>query len=123
MVFNVLACNRDDHAKNFAFLHDGFWRLSPAFDLTMSAGPGGEHSSDINGSGNPARKDIMAIASMFHIAGAEQIVEEVREAVSQWPAMAATYGVSRPQIAETGALIDRMVSRIGAASTRKPLRK
>ena len=123
MVFNVLACNRDDHAKNFAFLHDGSWRLSPAFDLTMSAGPGGEHSSDINGSGNPARKDIMAIANMFHIVGAEQIVEEVREAVSQWPAMAATYGVSRRQIAETGALIDKMVSRIGAASTHKPLRK
>ena len=89
----------------------------------MSAGPGGEHNSDINGSGNPTRKDIMAIAGMFHIVGAEQIVEEVREAVLQWPAMAATYGVSRRQVAETGALIDQMVCRIGAASTRKPLRK
>jgi len=122
MVFNVLACNRDDHAKNFAFLHDGSWRLSPAFDLTMSAGPGGEHSSDINGSGNPTRKDIMAIAGMFHITDAERIVEEVRDAVSQWPAMAAMYGVSRDQISGTGALIDRMMSRIGAASTRKPMR-
>jgi len=55
-------------------------------------------------------------------ANAERIVEEVREAVSQWPAMAATYGVSRRHVADTGALIDRMVSRIGAASTRKPAR-
>lgn len=122
MVFNVLAYNRDDHAKNFAFLHDESWRLSPAFDLTMSAGPGGEHRSDINGSGDPSRKDIMAIAGMFHITDAERIVEEVRDAVAQWPAMAATCGVSRNRISETGALIARMVVRIGAASTRKPLR-
>jgi serine/threonine-protein kinase HipA len=32
MVFNVLAHNRDDHVKNFAFLMDsaGQWRLAPA---------------------------------------------------------------------------------------------
>lgn len=123
MVFNVLAHNRDDHAKNFAFLHDGSWRLSPAFDLTMSAGPGGEHSSDVNGSGNPARKDIMAIATMFRIKDAGQIVAEVCEAVSHWPAMAAAYGVSRHQISETAALIDRAVSRIGTASNHKSPRR
>jgi serine/threonine-protein kinase HipA len=44
--FNVLACNRDDHAHNFAYLMDetGAWRLSPAFDLTHSNGPGGYHN-------------------------------------------------------------------------------
>ena len=45
MVFNVAAHNRDDHTKQHAFLMDrtGTWRLAPAFDLTFSAGPGGEH--------------------------------------------------------------------------------
>ena len=39
--FNVLMCNRDDHARNFAYLMDerGEWRMSPAFDLTFSQGP------------------------------------------------------------------------------------
>jgi len=35
MLFNVLAGNRDDHLKNFAFLRppNGEWELAPAFDL------------------------------------------------------------------------------------------
>ena len=44
MVFNILACNKDDHAKNFGFLMDesGEWRLAPAFDVTYAhaVGPG-----------------------------------------------------------------------------------
>ena len=45
MAFNVLAHNRDDHLKNHAFLMDagGGWRLSPAYDVSFSDGPGGEH--------------------------------------------------------------------------------
>ena len=37
MCFNVFIGNRDDHAKNFSYLHDaesGAWSLSPAYDLT-----------------------------------------------------------------------------------------
>lgn len=59
MVFNVLTRNRDDHAKNHAFLMgaSGEWRLSPDYDLTYSSGPGGEHSADIAGEGRaPARR-------------------------------------------------------------------
>ena len=41
MVFNIAAHNRDDHAKNFAFVMSpqGEWTLSPAYDLTQSAEP------------------------------------------------------------------------------------
>lgn len=48
-VFNVLSHNRDDHAKNFSFLMDekGIWKVSPAYDLTFSSGPSGEHYSMI----------------------------------------------------------------------------
>lgn len=38
MVFNVLAHNVDDHAKNFSFVMNqkGQWSLAPAYDLTFS---------------------------------------------------------------------------------------
>lgn len=98
MVFNVLAHNRDDHAKNFAFLftpREG-WRLAPGFDLTFSEGPGGEHTTSVCGEGRaPGREHFKRIAEKADIgsAKAEQIVEEVREAVAQWPSFARTCGV------------------------------
>lgn len=64
-VFNVLTHNRDDHAKNFAFRMDadGRWKLSPAFDLSFSQGPGGEHSTSIAGVGRaPGRVELMQVA-------------------------------------------------------------
>ena len=60
MVFNVLAHNKDDHVKNFAFTwkkKEG-WQLSPAFDLTYSTGMNGEHATAINGQGRPTIKDV-----------------------------------------------------------------
>ena len=50
-VFNVLFHNRDDHPKNFAWClgSDHRWRLAPAFDLTFSDGPRGEHHMDVCG--------------------------------------------------------------------------
>jgi serine/threonine-protein kinase HipA len=53
MIFNVLTGNRDDHTKNHAFLMDknGRWKLSPAYDVTPSNGPGGEHNMTIAGEG------------------------------------------------------------------------
>ena len=42
MAFNVLAHNRDDHVKNFAYRLDdttGDWALSPAYDLLHTPAP------------------------------------------------------------------------------------
>lgn len=52
-VFNVLFHNRDDHPKNFAWRlgRDRRWRLAPAFDLTFSQGPLGQHHLDVCGEG------------------------------------------------------------------------
>lgn len=37
MVFNYLIGNKDDHAKNFAFIHrDGDWHFAPAYDLLQA---------------------------------------------------------------------------------------
>lgn len=64
-VFNVLTHNRDDHTRNFAFCMgvDGRWKLSPAFDLSFSSGPGGEHSTSVAGVGRaPGRAELMRVA-------------------------------------------------------------
>lgn len=54
MVFNYLIGNKDDHAKNFAFIfRDGEWRFAPAFDLLPSDGMNGYRTTSINNSIKP----------------------------------------------------------------------
>ena len=63
MVFNVIIKNRDDHARNFSFLHnDGKWKLSPAYDLLPSDGFNGFHTTTIAGQGEPKQADIQQVA-------------------------------------------------------------
>ncbi len=63
MVFNVLWGNKDDHAKNFSFLFKaGEWHLAPAYDLVPGEGFNGNHTTTINGKGNPDLKDILMVA-------------------------------------------------------------
>jgi len=85
MCFNLFAHNRDDHAKNFSFLFDGnVWKVSPAYDLVRSDGPGGEHTTSIAGEGrNPTSKDILKVAGETGIspANAKRIMEEVQNAL------------------------------------------
>ncbi len=99
MVFNVLASNRDDHTRQHAYLMDatGDWRLAPAFDLTYSAGPGGEHYMDVEGEGrNPTRAHVLRLGARhgFTAKAVEATVETVRAAVADWPAFAAAAGVT-----------------------------
>lgn len=89
MVFNVLAHNRDDHVKNFAFSMrpDGSYVLTPAYDLTFSYGPGGEHWMSVAGEGrSPGKEHLLQVARIAGIdAGpANGIIDEVRRAVSGW---------------------------------------
>ena len=63
MVFNCLIDNKDDHAKNFAFIYqDGEWHFSPAFDLLPSAGMNGFRTTSINDSIEPTSNDIFVVA-------------------------------------------------------------
>ncbi|UOD51278.1 type II toxin-antitoxin system HipA family toxin [Orrella daihaiensis] len=64
-VFNVVFHNRDDHPKNFAWClgQDDRWRLAPAFDLTFSDGPMGQHHMDICGQATDiGREHLMQLA-------------------------------------------------------------
>jgi serine/threonine-protein kinase HipA len=65
-VFNVVFHNRDDHAKNFAFRMDRRfeWKLSPAYDLSFSAGPAGRHQTSVMGEAQaPQRADLERLAA------------------------------------------------------------
>lgn len=98
MVFNVLARNRDDHVRQHAYLMDdrGNWRLAPAFDLTFSNGPGGEHYMAVQGEGRTITRDLVGKLAKNHgIAPkrAAAAIDDVRAALADWPSHACETGV------------------------------
>lgn len=50
MAFNIMIDNTDDHTKNHAFLlaEDGFWKLSPAFDIPTQMNGLGQQALQIS---------------------------------------------------------------------------
>jgi serine/threonine-protein kinase HipA len=85
--FNVFAHNRDDHAKNFAFLYDdNKWSVSPAFDLTYSEGINGEHATTIDGEGkNPTKERLLSVANKvgLNMSWAKITIEETKKVVEK----------------------------------------
>ncbi len=111
-VFNVAIGNKDDHAKNHAYAMDGDgrWRLTPAFDVTPSEGPGGEHSMAVAGEGRrPGRAHLRTLAQTASIKAAtvDAVIEKVRDAVAAFPRYAAESGVPD---AATGDLVRRFAT-------------
>jgi serine/threonine-protein kinase HipA len=107
MVFNVLARNHDDHPKNIAFLMDarGSWSLSPAYDLTFAYNPRGrwtnQHQMSLNGKrDNFTYADLRAVARRFAIADdlSASTIQQVADAVAQWPRFARRAGVDAETI-------------------------
>ena len=85
-IFNVILHNRDDHSRNFAYRlnEQGRWQLSPAFDLTYSFGPGGEHATTVAGHG----KDISR-AHLLQVAKAGGVpVKTAQRCINEWVAAA-----------------------------------
>lgn len=111
MVFNVVACNQDDHTRNIAFLMDrtGSWRLAPAFDVIWSFNPDGKwtdrHQMSINGKRTDfMRDDLLSVAELYGIKGATEIIEQVTDVVSMWAGFANEAAVNsklRETIAKT----------------------
>ena len=97
--FNVLAHNRDDHARQFSFLMaiDGVWRKAPAYDLTWSSGPGGEHSSSVLGHGKDITRDhLINLGKKADMKEQDiiRVLERTQTAISKWEVFASEYGVS-----------------------------
>jgi serine/threonine-protein kinase HipA len=99
-VFNVMAHNRDDHAKNFSFLMNelGEWILSPAYDLTFSSGPGGEQSTMVMGEGrNITFKHLTKLGREAKLSQefVENVIEQTRSSLSKWSNLSKDFGVSK----------------------------
>lgn len=106
-MFNVVARNQDDHAKNIAFLmnRNGEWRLSPAYDVSYSYSPGGywtsQHQMSLNGKRDHfTKEDLFLLAGLAGIKPrrAAEMLARVVEAVQTWPHEAETVGVPQRQI-------------------------
>ncbi|MEO5598785.1 MAG: type II toxin-antitoxin system HipA family toxin [Novosphingobium sp.] len=98
MVFNVLSRNRDDHVRQHAYLMDdrGNWRLAPAFDLTFSNGPGGEHYMAVQGEGRTITRGHVEKLGKSHGIAPKRVaavIDDVRAALADWPLHARETGV------------------------------
>lgn len=107
MIFNVLARNRDDHVRQHAYLMDdrGNWRLAPAFDLTFSNGPGGEHYMAVLGEGRKITREHVEKLGKNHGIPVKRVIaaiNDVRAALADWPSYArdAGVGVSMDTVSE-----------------------
>jgi serine/threonine-protein kinase HipA len=105
MVFNVVARNQDDHAKNVAFLLDQTdlkWKLAPAFDIAYSYRKDspwvGSHQLTLNGKRDDfTRQDLHAVAQgcigHFSKKDADEIIDHVIDVVARWDQYAKEGGV------------------------------
>jgi serine/threonine-protein kinase HipA len=125
MVFNVLGCNRDDHAKNFGFLlvDGGRWELSPAYDVCYAHNPepgkwtATQQMSVAGKRTHITREDFIATGRTCSVATVpklDAIIDQVSSALAQWESCAAEAGVS----AENTARIARALQAQAAISSR-----
>jgi serine/threonine-protein kinase HipA len=74
----------------------GNWQLAPAYDLTYSNSSHGMHSTTVAREGaNPSKSHLLELAKEFRVKNANQIIEQVADAVSQWKLFAKNTGVTR----------------------------
>lgn len=107
MAFNIVGRNQDDHVKNIAFLMDkaGKWSLSPAFDVMYSYNQSGfwtgKHQMSMNGKrDNFVLEDFEACAKTVGLKRGRdiEIIQQVQEAILQWPKIAKEVGVPKERI-------------------------
>lgn len=110
-MFNYLAGNCDDHAKNHAFLMDtkGQWRPSPSYDLTPSKGIGsrGIHAMSMGPSFNH-QEGLAAwvkLGEMCHVSKEKvrSCWDQTCAAVSKWSEFADEAKIPRWRAQETSA--------------------
>ena len=101
-VMNVLGGNVDDHNKNFSFLmnDDGTWHVAPAYDFTFSVDPSApgymnRHCMTIgNKSSDIGRGDLLELAKRYNIKGANAMIKNAIDVVSNYEYYAGQAGVS-----------------------------
>ncbi|MDR1144958.1 MAG: type II toxin-antitoxin system HipA family toxin [Verrucomicrobiales bacterium] len=114
-IFNYLAGNHDDHAKNHALLmnENGAWSASPAYDITPSTGMERREvhamsiSDSIKATSTKEAWEKLGIRMGFGKQEVRQIFEQVDGALAQWKTVAAENGIAAPVIAQVKAYLAR----------------
>lgn len=115
MVFNALALNKDDHVKNFGFIFDQRWRLSPAFDVSYAYNPAPDkwtanQQMSVRGKRNRiTRHDLIAFAQDHDLATLpkiKQMIDHVCDAVRDWQRLANEAGVNERTAAKIQNALD-----------------
>ena len=100
IVFNIAVSNCDDHLRNHGFiLTSKGWTLSPAYDINPDEKGSG---LTLNISENDNSLDFELALSVIGYFGistikAQEILNEVKNAVSKWQSVATKQGVSRSE--------------------------
>ena len=93
MIFNIVACNCDDHVKNISFLMDkhGVWHLAPAYDVCFAYNPEGKwtsaHQMTVNGKTSGfTKEDFVQCRKISGLKEGEvtALISEVCESVKKW---------------------------------------
>jgi len=97
---NVALCNRDDHAKNFAFCMDslGVWQISPAFDISPNQGPNGWHTMTVAGEGQRITKEhLLHFTKEIQLSEviAKDAIEHALAASHEFEVTAINFGASK----------------------------
>lgn len=103
MVFNIVARNHDDHAKNISFMFDKNhkWHLAPAYDLAYSYKPGSrwvnEHWMSVNGKRDAFNREdfytFTNVSPIFTKRKINLIIDQTVEQVSHWQRLAKAHSV------------------------------
>lgn len=117
MIFNLLSCVRDDHAKNFSFLMDerGKWDVSPAYDLGYS-------ESNVDGNwfliggrrGHISRAHLKALADKFSISESklDEMIDSVCTSLAKWPEVASRWNIGTGVANVYGAMHQKLISEL-----------
>lgn len=102
IVFSICIKNTDDHLRNHGFLlTENGWRLSPAYDINPNeTGMGRGLSLNISDTDNSLDLNLaLSVAEYFRLEKqkAYEIIETVKNAVSQWRNFANEYGISKSE--------------------------
>ena len=111
MVFNILIDNTDDHEKNHALVRsgDGFYALSPAFDVLPAAQGLGYQQMRVGAQGHEASlSNALSEAAAFGLRAdiARSIMGQISQQVAQWKTAFQALGVRPADIAGLAHYLD-----------------
>lgn len=101
VLFYVAVGNTDDHLRNWGFLRNGSWGLSPMFDVNPNPDASASRVTSIVGeAGRDASYALneLALFCLLDDAAVDRIVGAVIEAVSNWESVARRNGVKDSEI-------------------------